>query len=245
MDRKVALVLGGSGGIGREVVKSMLNRDIDVCSIYYTKKDIAESVQEVNKGKFSLYQMDLSDRLSVDSAFEQIRKRYKQIDIVVFSVTLPIENKHILNMAWEDFKRHIDLQTKGLFNVIQNLKEQIKTKHKTKFIIVLTEYCIGKPPSGLADYVTAKYSLMGLAKSMVVEFAKHNCTVNMISPGMVDTDLISKLPPKLVEITAQSNPLKRIATPKDVAEAVLFLSSDSSDYLNGANITVNGGGVML
>ena len=232
MDRKVALVLGGSGGIGREVVKSMLNRDIDVCSIYYTKKDIAESVQEVNKGKFSLYQMDLSDRLSVDSAFEQIRKRYKQIDIVVFSVTLPIENKHILNMAWEDFKRHIDLQTKGLFNVIQNLKEQIKTKHKTKFIIVLTEYCIGKPPSGLA-------------KSMVVEFAKHNCTVNMISPGMVDTDLISKLPPKLVEITAQSNPLKRIATPKDVAEAVLFLSSDSSDYLNGANITVNGGGVML
>ena len=80
---------------------------------------------------------------------------------------------------------------------------------------------------------------------MSVELAKHNCTVNMVSPGMVDTNLISNLPPKLVEITAENNPLKRIAASSDVAKVILFLSSEGSDYLNGVNILVNGGGAML
>ena len=132
-----------------------------------------------------------------------------------------------------------------MFNVIKSMKEHIKTKQKTKFVIVLTEYCTGKPPSGLSDYVTAKYALMGLAKSMSAELAKYNCTVNMVSPGMVKTKLISNLPPKLVEMTADNNPLKRIAEPSDVAKVILFLSGEGSDYLNGVNILVNGGGVML
>lgn len=245
MGKKAALVVGGSGGIGQQIIKSMLGSNIDVCCTYYTDKDKVESIHELNKESCSVYQMDLSDQISVNRAFCEIFNDHKQIDIVVFSVTLPIENKHILNACWEDFKKHIDLQTQGLFNVVQNLKEQIKAKYKTKFIIILTEYCIGKPPSGLAHYVTAKYSLMGLAKSMAVEFAKYNCTVNMISPGMVNTGLISGLPSKLIEITAAGNPLKRIAVSEDVAGVVLFLSSDNSDYLNGVNIIVNGGGVML
>ena len=97
----------------------------------------------------------------------------------------------------------------------------------------------------LSHYVQAKYSLLGLAKSMAVDLAKYNCTVNVISPGMVATPLIDQLPPKLVEITAEGNPLKRIALPADVAQVVVFLAGDVSDYLNGANLTVNGGSTML
>ena len=245
MNEKVALVLGGNGGIGLEVIKSLAGKGINVCATYHSNKKDLEKLQGSNKGKVSSYQMDLSDEASINNAFDEISKEYNKIDIVVFSVTPPIKNKQILKMEWKDFQEHLDLQIKGLFYIIQNLKAQLEAKHKTKFIILLTEYCIGKPPAGLSHYVSAKYCLRGFAKSMAIEFAKYNCTVNMISPGMVDTNLISNLPPKLVEITSESNPLKRIAKAKDVANVVLFLSSDDSDYLNGVNITVNGGGIML
>jgi 3-oxoacyl-[acyl-carrier protein] reductase len=245
MNEKVALVLGGNGGIGLEVIKSLAGKGINVCATYHSNKKDLEKLQGSNKGKVSSYQMDLSDEASINNAFDEISKEYNKIDIVVFSVTPPIKNKQILKMEWKDFQEHLDLQIKGLFYVIQNLKDQLEAKHKTKFIILLTEYCIGKPPAGLSHYVSAKYCLRGFAKSMAIEFAKYNCTVNMISPGMVDTNLISNLPPKLVEITSESNPLKRIAKAKDVANVVLFLSSEDSDYLNGVNITVNGGGIML
>ena len=244
MNEKTALVIGGNGGIGLEIINSLANNNIKACATYHKGKDKLEKLQASNKKYILKYQMNLLNESSVQRAFQQIFKEHKQIDIVIFSVAQQVKNKSFLNLEWKDFEEHLNLQIKGLFYVVQNLKEQIQSKHKTKFIILLTEYCIGKPPAGIAHYVAAKHCLMGIAKSMAAELSRYNCTVNMISPGMVDTDLISNLPPKLVELTAENNPLKRIATPKDIANAVLFLSSDGSDYLNGANITVNGGSVM-
>lgn len=236
---KTALVIGGNSGIGLETIRALANHDFKVCATYHNDKDKLQSIKNI-----SVYQMNLIDEKSIRNTFQKIIKENNQIDIVVFSVSQPIKNKSLMNLEWKDFEEHFDVQVKGLFFVVQNLREQIQAKHKTKFIILLTEYCIGKPPAGISHYVAAKYCLMGLAKSMAVELSRNNCTVNMVSPGMVETDLISNLPPKLVEITAENNPLKKIATPKDVANVVLFLSSDDSDYLNGANITVNGGSVM-
>ncbi len=225
-NKKTILIVGGSGGIGSEIIKTIRSKKVKILS---------PSDREMN----------LLNDASVKKAMKKILLKHGAIDVVVFSVSLPLKNKSILNMRWRDFEDHIDLQCKGLFSIMQNLKNQIMANHKTKFIIILTEYCIGKPPNGLADYITAKYSLMGLSKCMAAELAKYNSTVNMVSPGMVYTGLISFLPPKLIEITAGKNPLKRLATPKDVANVVKFLSSDEADYLNGVNVTVNGGGVML
>jgi 3-oxoacyl-[acyl-carrier protein] reductase len=86
---------------------------------------------------------------------------------------------------------------------------------------------------------------MGFAKTMAVELAQYGCTVNSISPGMVDTALLKDMPHKLIELTAHNNPLKRIASPEDISNVVSFLASDETDYLNGVNIPVNGGGVIL
>ena len=239
--KKVALVLGGSGGIGSEIVRLMSDNDINVCSV-----DLNQQHQNILKNKkVSFYKTDLTSQTSIDDSLNEIIKNHKTIDMVVFSASAPIKNKPFFKMEWNDFDEHINIQIKSLFHVIQNLKNQIKNKHKIKFIIILTEYCIGNPPSGTSHYITAKYSLMGFAKCMATELTKYNCTVNMVSPGMVETNLLSNLPPKLVEITAERNPLKRLAKPIDVANVVLFLSKDESNYLNGVNICVNGGGVIL
>jgi 3-oxoacyl-[acyl-carrier protein] reductase len=235
MNKKVALIVGSNGGIGLETVNLMLDKGINVCCAYNKNTGNLEKLMcEDKPGSLSLHKADISDNSSVESMLKGVYENHSRIDIVVFSVALPTRNKQVLKMEWIDFKERIELQTRGLFNIIQSMKDQIKEKHKTKFIVILTEYCIGKPPSGLADYVTAKYSLMGFAKAMAVELSKYNCTVNMISPGMVKSDLTSGLPPKLIEITVENNPLKRIAVPKDVANVVMFLSSDKSDYLRTA-----------
>lgn len=245
MADKIALVIGGSGGIGSETIRLLSVNGFKVCATYNNNKNNLEELKDSNKNNICIYRMDLSDEASIKSALNEILKIHTELDVIVYSASIPIKNKNIVSMQWKDFQEHLDLQVKGLFYVVQNLKNQLQAMHKTKFIILLTEYCIGKPPAGISHYVSAKYCLMGFAKSMAVEFAKYNSTVNMISPGMVETNFISDLPPKLIEITAEANPLKRIATPRDVANVVLFLSSGESDYLNGVNITVNGGGVML
>lgn len=232
---KVALIIGG-GGIGTVIAQKMATEGIRVYSSYYNEKP--------NISFINFFHVDVTNADSVKGAFSQIILVEKKIDIIVFSVTATVENKPLISLQWDEYSRHIDVQIKGLFNVVDALKEQIKLKNKLKFIILLTEYCVGRPPASLSHYVTAKYGLMGMAKSMAVELAKYNCTVNMVSPGMTSTNLISNLPQKLIEITAANNPLGRIARPKDVANVVLFLASDEAEYINGTNILVNGGGIM-
>lgn len=245
MTKKIALVVGGSGGIGMEIVRSLAADAFHVCFTYRHKTDKTEALQESCKASVAGYCMDLADETTVKAALDRIQEDSGDIDVLVFSVTPPVLNKNILKAAWEDYAEHWNLQVKGLFFIVQNLKERILKKKPLKFILIGTEYCFGKPPAGLSHYVQAKYALLGLAKSMAVDLANYHCTVNLVSPGMVETSLLSTLPPKLIEITAATNPLKRIATPKDVANTVLFLASDGADYLNGVDITVNGGNIML
>lgn len=232
---KTALIIGGSGDIGTAIAHKMTQKGIKVYSSFYDKKSVTPGI--------NFFHLDITDVDSVKKEFSQTLSK-QNIDIVVFSVSAKIENKPLLLLTWDDYSRHINVQIKGLFNIVKALKEQIQLKKKIKFIILLTEYCTGKPPASLSHYVTAKYGLMGMAKSMAIELAKYNCTVNMVSPGITSTNLIANLPKKLIEMTAANNPLKRIAQPEDVANVVLFLASDEADYINGENILINGGGIM-
>lgn len=238
--KKTVLIVGGSGGIGSAAGTLLAEHGFSVCSTYYknsSKQDSQESI--------SYWSMDSSDEASVTNTILAIQNIHSFIDIVVFLPTLGVPHKNLFDVEWSDIESHITLQVKGLYSIVQNLKSQIRQKHKTKFIVVLTEYCIGKPPVGLAGYITAKYGLLGFGKVIASELAKYQCTVNFISPGIVDTALIQDVPKKFIEFATAANPLGRIATPLDVAHTVLFLASDSSDYLNGAHIVVNGGSTMI
>lgn len=236
---RLVVVIGGTGGIGSEIARSfVLNKDrVCVTGLEASGAAVLENCHG--------YPMDLLSEASVSDVFGSINKEHGNIDVIVFAASAPINPKPFHAKEWDDFNRHIGIQVKGLFSTVKSVAGQIKENHKIKFIILLTEGCIGAPPAQLSDYIAAKYGLMGLAKSLSVELAKYGCTVNMISPGMTDTALLSNFPPKLIEMAAMKNPLKRIAQPKDVASVALFLASRDSDYLNGVNIAVNGGNVMF
>ncbi|MDO8425121.1 MAG: SDR family oxidoreductase, partial [bacterium] len=100
---------------------------------------------------------------------------------------------------------------------------------------------MGEPVPRFTPYVAAKYALMGFAKCMAIELARFGCRTNMVLPGLTATPLTAGVPPKLFELEAAQNPLGRITTPEDVAAVVAFLVSEDAAYLNGAQISVNGG----
>ena len=246
MKKKLALVFGSNGGIGIASVKQLLGDGMQVCAMYNKGKEKIEGLQhECSDEDILSVKCDVTDEASVNSSIEDILSRFGKIDVVMFSVSPALKYKPMLNLEWEDYSEFLDLQVKAMILVVKSLRQQIRLKVRMKFIVVLTECCVGTPPTGFSHYVTSKYAALGLSKTMARDLSQYNCTVNMITPGMIETELLANFPAKLVEMAAHENPMKRIGSPEDVARVVSFLASDQSDYLNGANITVNGGSVMF
>ena len=235
---KSALVIGGSGDIGQAIVRKLTSKNFKVISTYLNNNKMKS--KEINYIK-----CDVLDNKSINNLISIINKQYNEIDVIIFSVSPKVQNKKIFDIEWDEIEIHFRTQVMSIFKLIKSLKSQFDKKYKTKIIVVSTEYCIGKPPKGLTHYILSKYAALGLSKSLAIELAEYNSTVNIIMPGMVDTKLLDNLPPKLIELTAYNNPLKRIATVNDVASLVSFLSSEESDYLNGAIIPINGGSVLI
>jgi len=244
MEGKIALIVGGSGGIGFETSRLLHEKGFKVCLSYFKNKNELEKKIKNQDLDFDCHKVDLNKEKDIQKFIRGVIKKNKKIDVVVYCVSAPVSLKRINEVNWEDFQEHINLQVKGFLNIVKIMYPMIKNEKKIKFITILTEYCIGKPPAMLSPYISAKYGLMGLTKCMASELARYNCTFNMISPSMTKTKLIADLPQILVDTNAYNNPLKRIAEPLDVAKVIAFLASSDSDYINGANIIVNGGNIF-
>jgi NAD(P)-dependent dehydrogenase (short-subunit alcohol dehydrogenase family) len=120
----------------------------------------------------------------------------------------------------------------------------MKQQKKGRIINILTSYTIGSPPSSLSDYVTSKYAVLGLTKSLARELGKYNITVNAVSPGFIKNKFTKNIPEKFSEILISQTPLGRLTTTADIAKIVLFLCSDEADFITGENINLSGGQVM-
>jgi len=245
MMKKTVLVVGGTGGIGEAIVRLLLQKSVRVCFTYHEAEQKAvKLLEEFGHDNLFGVRMKLEDSDSVESGVRKVLNRYQSLDDVVYSVSAPIELRPVWTLSWQAYQRHMDVNVKGLFSLIKALEEQIKLTRPMQVVVILSDVCIGKPPLGMADYITAKYGMLGLAKSLAVELAKYHCRVNMISPGMTDTSLIRSVPEIIKETVIKNNPLKRLAQPEDVAGTVAYLISEEAGYLNGVNLAVNGGGVI-
>jgi len=212
---KLAAIVGGAGGVGSATAKLFKEQGYRVAILDHKNCNVA-------------------DEASVSSAFKKIETEEGAIDIIVYVPSAPITPKPIFHKRWDDFSKHIDVQAKGLFFVFSALSKSIISGHKIKFIILSTEYCIGTPPVMFSDYITAKYALLGLSKCLAVELARFNSTLNIISPGPINTKLLTNPPSDL-----------KVSEPEDIAKVILFLAGNDSKFLNGANINVNGGNTMF
>lgn len=240
---KRIIITGANGGIGFAISEMLLKNNAKLVLIYNKNKDNIDRLINQYPDKIQdidIHQADLTNEKELEDVFSNITNT-KSIDIFIHSPTYPTSNKSLMNMEWSEFQKNIELQSKSFFQITKFLIPHMKEQKMGKIISILTSYAVNNPPSGLSDYVVAKYSLLGLSKCMAVELGKFGIRVNSISPSIVNTSLIDNLPSKFKEIISSQVPLEnKIAEPSDVAGVALFLCSDSSNYISGENILLTG-----
>ena len=241
---KRILITGANGGIGYAISELLLKNNAKIDLIYHKNKQNLERLIRDNPGKLqdiSIHQADLTKDEELEDVLTTITGT-KQVDIFIHSPTYPTPHKSIMSMEWSEFQNHIELQSKAFFQITKLLFPHMKKQKMGRIISILTSYAVNNPPSGLSDYVVAKYSLLGLSKCMATELGKFGIRVNSISPSIVNTPLIDKLPSKFKEIVSSQIPLEnKFAEPSDVAGLALFLCSEYSNYISGENILLSGG----
>lgn len=241
---KVALVTGSGRGIGAEISRVLSSAGASVVINYINNAEsaikIADDINKSGPGKAIIIKADVSNLDEVKRMFAGVRSKFGEIDILVNNASPPLDNKAFVSTEWNDFDKHINTLIKGAYNCCLEAVEGMKKKGRGKIINLLSSI-IYKPQKSMASYMTAKFGLLGMSKSMALELAPFNITVNSVSPGMTDTDLIAHLPDNIKKFAGGRLPLKRIATPTDIAKVVEFLASDYSDYMTGVDIPVCGG----
>jgi 3-oxoacyl-[acyl-carrier protein] reductase len=235
LERKRILVVGGSGSFGTSITNQLVDEGYEVCVTCFHKPPTAPQVKS--------YQVDITDEASVVKMIETVLSEGVLAGIV-YAPSAPVKSEKILTKQWSSFQQHLEVQVKGMHTVMVALQDFLK-ENSIRIVVVLSEYCLGNPPIGLADYVLAKYALQGYSKVLAQELSVYGTTVNMVSPTVAETSLTAQVPRKIFEMMALKNPLRRNAQSSDVAGVVSFLLSDSAAYLNGVNIPINGGAVML
>jgi 3-oxoacyl-[acyl-carrier protein] reductase len=245
--KKTALIIGGTGGIGRAACLQLANDGFDIAIHFHSNKKLADEIKnEVIKigVKGVIVSADITITSEVDEMIKTVIRKFGSISVVANCSTSVLPNIKFNDLEWKNIQEQIDINIKGTFNIMKFIIPFMEQKKYGKIINISTLY-IENPKTELLHYITAKSALQGFTKALAFEIAPKGIRMNLISPGMTDTDLISNIPEKVKLVTAAQTPLRRIASPQDIAGAISFLASDKSDFITGETIRVNGGQYML
>ena len=238
---KIALVTGGSRGIGSAICKG-LSTNHKVIIGYSNSKEEAKKLEESinsNGGNAMSVKVDVSDKNSINSAFEEIEESYGIVEVLVNNAGITKDNilPRMKDSEWDDV-----LQT-NLTGSYLTTQRAIKNMMKNKWgrIIFISSVVGISGNQGQANYAASKAGLIGLAKSVSKEMGARNITSNVIAPGYIETDMTSFLSEENKENIIEQLSIKRIGKPEDISNVVSFLSSEESEYITGQVISVDGG----
>jgi 3-oxoacyl-[acyl-carrier protein] reductase len=244
---KKAIVIGGSGGIGSSVCMALAMEGYDVAIHYHNNVSSAQKVsRKISKleSKSHIFKGDITNSTEIQSALEDTIDRLGGVSVLVNCATSSIPTIKFNDLVWADFETHLNNQIKGVFNVIKTVVPYME-QNKYGKIINISSQAFETPSSNWLPYITSKGALVGFSKALAYELGSKGIHLNMISPGMTDTDLISELPERLKKVTAAKTPLNRLACAQDISDAVVFLASRKSDFMCGETLRVNGGQLMI
>lgn len=237
-----AVVTGATRGIGRAIATALLERGATVIGLYGSDARTAEQFSEECgplAGELFLYQCDVSNYSAVAALYDRIEQEFETIDILVNNAGIRRDGV-LAMMPEEDWRQVIDVNLTGGYNMAK-FAIQLMMKQKYGRIIFITSPMAHMGFAGQANYAASKAGQIGMMKSMAKETAKRKITVNCVSPGFIDTELLSDLPEAQVMEYKKMVPAKRFGKAEEVAEAVLFLAGPGASYINGSVLEVTGG----
>ena len=239
--KKVALVTGAGRGIGREIALTLASSGIDIAIADVSFPDDSATLKGVKSlGRNAIeVKMDVSNPDSVSSAIETAEKELGPINVLVNNAGITRDNL-ILRMSDEEWASVININLSGAFHCVKSIVKNM-TKAKWGRIVNITSVVGQRGNAGQVNYSSSKAGLIGMTKSLAIELASRNITVNAVAPGFIDTDMTRNLSEKVKEILLEAVPMKKLGTVKDIANAVKFLVSDDASYITGQVIAVNGG----
>ncbi len=244
---RVAMVVGASGGVGAAVARRFSARGYDLILVYRSDYARLQPVLGELSGPgrcLSCIQADVTEEAQVIALRDGCRRFCEGLDYVVNTATAPIASVPLADLEWEDFEEHLAANVKSSFLLAKYLSPLMSQRQAPGFAFISSQ-AADVPVSGWSPYVTAKSALNGLVRTLALELAPLGIRANLVAPGMIDTELIANVPQKTRLMIEAKAPRRRLATPDDVAAAVLFLSSDDGDYITGETLRVNGGQVMI
>lgn len=245
LNGKIAIVTGASRGIGRAIARILAQNEATVILNYNGSPEAAEAVvAEISAagGNAEAYKCNVADITESEDFVKKVLEKYGRVDILVNNAGITRDNL-IVRMTEEEFTSVLDTNLKGAFHMIRHLTKAFMKQRYGKVInISSVSGILGN--AGQANYAASKAGLIGLTKSVARELASRNICVNAVAPGFIRTDMTEKLPESVRENAVKTIPLGKMGSPEDVAQAVLFLAGEASDYITGQVLCVDGGMAM-
>jgi acetoacetyl-CoA reductase len=230
---KTAIITGGAVGIGEEIVKKFLANDYKVIATYnHTKPKISQENLEYKH-------VDITDRMSCESFIKYIN-REKFIPSVFVNNAGIAKDKMFHKMSYEDWEHVLNVNLISLFHLTQPIFSMMRDENYGR-IINISSVNANKGQLGQVNYCAAKAGIQGFTRALALEGARFGITVNTVSPGYTDTNMMNGIREEILNDIIDKIPMKRLGLPSEIADSVLYLASDAAQYITGTNLEINGG----
>ena len=232
------IITGATGGIGKSIVEKLYNLNANIIAIGTTLDKLNFIKSRFNN--VSTIKFDISNHDKLDQLIEDCDKIFEnKIDILINNAGITSDNLS-LRMKNDEWNKVINLNLTSSFLLSKNAIKKM-LKNKSGKIINITSVVGHTGNFGQANYAASKAGLVGMSKSLALEYGKKNIKVNCVSPGLIKSEMTDKISESFIKSLKDKIPLERFGIPDDVANVVVFLCSGMSDYITGETIHVNGG----
>ena len=237
---KIALVTGGSRGIGEAIVRKFHAEGARVAFTYRSSSERADKIVAELGENVRAYQSDAADYAAAETLIKQVVDDLGGLDILVNNAGITQDNL-MLRMSEDQWDKVLEVNLKSVFNLTKHAMKTMMRNRNGSSIINMSSVVGVFGNSGQANYAASKAGIIGFSKSVAKEMGRRKMRCNVIAPGYIETEMTGELDEKVKQSFLQGIPLQRMGTGEEVADACVFLGSDRSSYINGQVLSVCGG----
>ena len=237
---KKILITGATGGIGKALVQKFVSLEGNVLATG-TKTEKLDALKK-EFPNINVLKFDISDHSKIEEFIENVSSQLVGLDILVNNAGINMDNLS-LRMKDDEWKKVIDLNLGSTFFLCKyGIKKMLKNKYGR--IVNITSVVGHTGNLGQSNYAASKAAIIGMSKSLAIEYAKKNITINCVSPGFIQSKMTDSIVESIKAVLTSRIPMAKLGKGEDVANTVAFLSSDAASYITGETIHVNGGMYM-